>query len=90
MQNGQLIKRLSTVTKDYYQDESFCRNVDGDINLWKVFNLFTQTNKSSYIDTFLDRNVNAFNFSNSLLKALSGSGNYHWFFELNDAQSLFV
>ena len=71
--------QLSTVAKDYYQDEPFCRNEDGNINLWKVYNLFTQANKSSYIDTFLDRNVNAFDFSNSLLKTLSGSGNYHWF-----------
>ncbi len=71
--------QLSTVAKDYYQDESFCRNDDGDINLWKVYNLFTQANKSSYIDTFLDRNVNAFNFSESLMKALNGNENYHWF-----------
>lgn len=71
--------QLSTVAKDYYQDESFCGNEDGNINLWKVYNLFTQANKSSYIDTFLVRNVNAFDFSNSLLKALNGSGNYHWF-----------
>src|SRR5690606_3873527 len=59
-------RQLSTVAKDYYQDESFCRNDDGDINLWKVYNLFTQANKSSYIDTFLDRNVNAFDFTNGL------------------------
>jgi len=71
--------QVSTVAKDYYQDESFCRNDDGDINLWKVYNLFTQANKSSYIDTFLDRNVNAFNFSKSLVKALNGNENYHWF-----------
>ncbi|MEZ4801157.1 MAG: DUF3871 family protein [Gelidibacter sp.] len=71
--------QVSTVAKDYYQDESFCRNDDGDINLWKVYNLFTQANKSSYIDTFLDRNVNAFNFSKSLVKALNDNENYHWF-----------
>lgn len=71
--------QLSTVAKDYYQDESFCRNDDGDINLWKVYNLFTQANKSSYVDTFLGRNVNAFNFSESLMKALNGGENYHWF-----------
>jgi len=71
--------QVSTVAKDYYQDESFCRNDDGGINLWKVYNLFTQANKSSYIDTFLDRNVNAFNFSKSLVKALNGNENYHWF-----------
>lgn len=26
---------------------------NGEINLWNVYNLFTQANKSSYIDTFL-------------------------------------
>lgn len=71
--------QLNSIAKDYYEDASFSRNENGDINLWNVYNLFTQANKSSYIDTFLDRNVNAFNFSNSLLKTLNGSSNYHWF-----------
>lgn len=71
--------QLNTIAKDYYEDDSFGRNENGDINLWNVYNLFTQANKSSYIDTFLDRNVNAFDFSNGLLKTLNGSSNYHWF-----------
>lgn len=71
--------QISTVAKDYYQDESFCRNDNGDINLWKVYNLFTQANKSSYIDTFSDRNVNAFEFTNGLKNSLNGDSNYHWF-----------
>lgn len=71
--------QLNTIAKDYYEDESFCRNTNGDINLWNVYNLFTQANKSSYIDTFLDRNVNAYDFSNSLLNTLNGNNSYHWF-----------
>ena len=71
--------QLNVIAKDYYEDESFSRNEQGDVNLWNMFNLFTQANKSSYIDTFLDRNVNAFDFSNTLLKTLNGSSNYHWF-----------
>ncbi|MBK0369804.1 DUF3871 family protein [Flavobacterium agrisoli] len=71
--------QLNTIAKDYYEDESFCRNEQGDINLWNVYNLFTQANKSSYIDTFLDRNVNAFDFTKGVSKALIGSGDYHWF-----------
>ncbi|WP_295220760.1 DUF3871 family protein [uncultured Chryseobacterium sp.] len=71
--------QLNTVAKDYYEDESFCRNNDGGINLWNVYNLFTQANKSSYIDTFLDRNLNAFEFSKGLQKSLDGNSNYHWF-----------
>lgn len=70
---------INTIAKDYYEDASFSRNEQGDINLWDVYNLFTQANKSSYIDTFLDRNVNAFDFTQGIQKALIGSGDYHWF-----------
>jgi hypothetical protein len=58
--------QISTVGRDYYDDKSFCREESGDINLWKVYNLFTGTTKSSYIDTFLDRNVSSLLFINSL------------------------
>jgi hypothetical protein len=47
--------QVSLVAKDYYGSESFCKNDNGDIDLWKLYNLFTGANKSSYIDTFLDR-----------------------------------
>lgn len=70
---------INTVAKDYYEDNNFCRQLDGRINLWDVYNLFTQANKSSYIDTFLDRNLNAFDFTKGIQKALNGSSNYHWF-----------
>lgn len=71
---------INAVAKDYYNDESFCRNANGDINLWKFYNLLTGSNKSSYIDTFLDRGVNAFDFSKGISKALSDSNsNYAWF-----------
>lgn len=71
--------QLSTVAKDYYLDDSFCRNDNGNINLWNVYNLFTGANKSSYIDSFLSRNVNAFEFTNGLKSTLNGSSNYSWF-----------
>lgn len=70
---------INTMAKDYYEDKNFCRQEDGRINLWDVYNLFTQANKSSYIDTFLDRNLNAFDFTKGIQKALNGSSNYHWF-----------
>jgi hypothetical protein len=71
---------ISTIAKDYYNDESFCREENGDINLWNMFNLFTGANKNSYIDTFLSRGVNAFEFSKGISKALSdGNSNYSWF-----------
>jgi hypothetical protein len=62
--------QLGAVVKDFYRDNSFCRDSNGNINLWKLYNLFTGSNKSSYIDTFLDRSVNAFHFVNDLRDAL--------------------
>ena len=72
--------QINTVAKDYYQDESFCRNANGDISMWEFYNLLTGSNKTSYIDTFLERGVNAFDFSKGISNALSGSStNYAWF-----------
>jgi hypothetical protein len=71
---------INTVAKDYYQDESFCRNANGNISMWEFYNLLTGSNKTSYIDTFLERGVNAFDFSKGISNALSGSStNYTWF-----------
>ena len=70
---------INTMAKDYYEDKNFSRLEDGRINLWNVYNLFTQANKSSYIDTFLDRNLNAFEFTKGIQKTLNGNSNYHWF-----------
>ena len=70
---------INTMAKDYYEDKNFCRLEDGRINLWDVYNLFTQANKSSYIDTFLDRNLNAYEFSKGIQKTLNGNLDYHWF-----------
>lgn len=71
---------INTVAKDYYQDESFCRKPDGDISIWEFYNLLTGSNKTSYIDTFLERGANAFDFSKGISKALSDRDSaYSWF-----------
>ena len=72
--------QVNTVIRDYYKDTSFCRGDDGNINLWKFYNLLTGANKSSYIDTFLDRTVNALSFSQVLLNSLK-SGQYLWYLD---------
>jgi hypothetical protein len=59
--------QISTVGRDYYEDKSFCRSESGEIDMWKVYNLFTGATKSSYIDTYLDRNVGSLLFINSLV-----------------------
>ena len=58
--------QIGAVCKDYFRDDSFCKDDVGNINLWRLYNLFTGTNKSSYIDSFLDRSVNAYNFTEQI------------------------
>ena len=70
--------QLTNVVKDYYRDDSFCREDNGNINLWRLYNLFTSSNKTSYIDTFADRSVNAFQFVDELRSALSNKDE-NWF-----------
>jgi len=62
--------QINAICKDYYRDDSFCRDDNGNINLWKLYNLFTGTNKSTYIDSFLDKSVNAFHFTEQIRWAL--------------------
>jgi len=71
---------INIIARNYYRDEAFSRGSNG-INLWNVFNLFTGANKSSYIDTFLDRATNATDFIYGLTEALNGSNGYKWFIE---------
>ena len=59
-------QQVGSVVKDFYRDDSFCRDAQGNINLWRLYNLFTGANKSTYIDNFLDRSVNAFHLVEQL------------------------
>ncbi|WP_113661772.1 DUF3871 family protein [Pedobacter nanyangensis] len=72
--------QLGMVVREYYNDEAFCRNADGSINLWKLYNLFTGANKSSYIDTFFDRGLNAFSFIKNISSALANK-QCNWFLD---------
>jgi hypothetical protein len=62
--------QVSAIARDFYSSNSFSRNDDGDIDLWKLYNLFTSANKSSYIDTFLDRGAGCLIFAEMLQNAL--------------------
>jgi hypothetical protein len=70
--------QVGMVVKDYYKDKSFCRDANGNINLWKLYNLFTGSNKTSYIDTFLDRSANAYHFTEAIRFALQNKST-NWF-----------
>jgi hypothetical protein len=74
--------QVNTVAKDYFLDESFARNANGDIDLWKMYNLFTGANKSSYIDLFLQRGLNAFELAEGIGEALVDEhSDFRWFIE---------
>lgn len=70
--------QISTIAREYYQDKSFSRNPDGSIDLWKLYNLFTSANKTSYIDTFLDRGVGCLDFVQSIATHLE-TGVNSWY-----------
>jgi hypothetical protein len=70
--------QISNVCKEYYRDENFARDSNGDINLWKLYNLFTGANKMSYVDTFLERSVNAFDFVEAVKTALK-EDSHNWY-----------
>ena len=59
--------QINTVCRDLYAN---CDGYIKNINLWKLYNLFTSANKSSYIDSFLERSVNAYEFIEQLKFAL--------------------
>ena len=70
--------QINSVCKDYYSDNSFACNPDGSINLWRLYNLMTGANKSSYIDQFLGRSENAYSITRELMAALQNKSSC-WF-----------
>ena len=70
--------QINTVVKNYYHDPNFYCNEDGSLNMWKLFNLFTEANKSSYIDNNFERNVNAYDLTNNLVNSLQNQSS-NWF-----------
>lgn len=72
--------QINLVTKAYYNDSNFGRKPDEkELSMWKMYNLLTGANKSSYIDSFLDRSLNAGELSSGICKALKGDDEYSWF-----------
>lgn len=74
--------QIGIVAKSYYSDENFALPENQSaISMWNVYNLLTGANKSSYIDNFLDRSLNATQLTEGLNKALYGTNEYNWFIQ---------
>ena len=62
------------------QDENF-GGFGNDLSMWRFYNLITGANKSSYIDSFLDRAYNATEIATGINDALHGDKRYSWFID---------
>ncbi|MEG1198859.1 MAG: DUF3871 family protein, partial [Algoriella sp.] len=64
--------------KDYHTDIDFMKADDGTIHFWNLYNLFTEANKSTYIDVNFERNTNAYEFVQYLTNFKSNEIN-NWY-----------
>ena len=73
--------QINSVAKAYINDENF-GGTGGELNMWRFYNLLTGANKSSYIDSFLDRSLNASEIAMGISQALNNtSDSYKWFID---------
>lgn len=72
--------QINSVAKAYINDDNF-GSFGSDLNMWKFYNLLTGANKSSYIDSFLDRSLNATEMAVGINSALHGDEKYKWFID---------
>ncbi len=70
--------QITSVVKGFYKDPNFSCSENNDLNLWNLYNLFTEANKSSYIDSNLERNVSTYEFVQNIVNSLqSESANWY-------------
>ena len=72
--------QINSVAKAYINDENF-GGTGGELILWRFYNLLTGANKSSYIDSFLDRSLNASEIAMGINAALHNDERYNWFID---------
>jgi len=70
--------QIGAIARQYYEDEHFGRDSNGDLTLWDFYNLLTGANKTSYVDTFVQRGVNALEITQMLQESLQ-SGIPNWY-----------
>ena len=70
--------QINNVCRGYYHNEDF-GGQGGSLSMWNFHNLLTEANKSSYIDSYLSRAVNATDVAVGLNNAMHGDSTYLWF-----------
>lgn len=72
--------QINQVARAYVNDENFY-GYGRELSMWRFYNLLTGSNKSSYIDTYLDRALNATDIAQGITSALQGDDAYRWFID---------
>ena len=70
--------QINNVCRDYYSNPNFGAK-DNTISMFDFHNLLTEANKSSYIDSYVQRGINATEVTVGICKALQGDSEYSWF-----------
>ena len=70
--------QINSACRDYFTNLNFGAK-DNAISMFDFHNLLTEANKSSYIDTYLQRAVNATEVAVGINNALHGDTKYAWF-----------
>lgn len=70
--------QINNVCRDYFTNPDFGAR-SNSLSLFDFHNLLTEANKSSYIDTYLQRAVNATEVAVGIHNALHGDRKYAWF-----------
>ena len=70
--------QINNVSRDYYSNPNFGAK-DSTISMFDFHNLLTEANKSSYIDSYVQRGINATEVTVGICKALQGDSEYSWF-----------
>ena len=70
--------QINNVCRDYYSNPNFGAK-NSTITLFDFHNLLTEANKSSYINDYVQRGINATEVTVGICKALQGDSEYSWF-----------
>ena len=70
--------QINNVCRDYYNNPNFGTK-SNTISMFDFHNLLTEANKSSYIDSYVQRGVNATEVTVGISRALQGGSEYSWF-----------
>ena len=70
--------QINNVCRDYYNNPNFGHK-GNTISMFDFHNLLTEANKSSYIDSYVQRGINATEITLGICKALQGDPQYSWF-----------